>query len=137
IQKIAYLKRNPSLTRAQFYEHWEKTHGPLVIPFFEKHGVRTYQQIHASGTILSNREGGEHKVIEFDGIALNSWPSDKPFGEVFMDSYYKDVIAPDEGRLLDGQAVGGGIVALFSGVSVGLVEDGRAVVTKEGGGKEG
>jgi hypothetical protein len=41
---IVYIKRNPSLSRAEFYDHWKDVHGPKVIPWAEKHGIRRYQQ---------------------------------------------------------------------------------------------
>lgn len=63
IQILTYIRRKPTLTQAQFYQHWEHVHAakvthfpsnatecmPLnnfkVIPWAEKHDIRRYQQV--------------------------------------------------------------------------------------------
>ncbi|KAF2117321.1 hypothetical protein BDV96DRAFT_571901 [Lophiotrema nucula] len=128
IQVIAYLKRNPALTRDEFYEHWEKKHAPIAKPFFEKHGVTRYQQIQASGTILANRSHSDTtETVEFDGIALSqtSDPGLMMKGlasvEEGGDAYYNEVVKVDEDRFLDRQAPGEGVVAVFFGKEIAVI----------------
>jgi hypothetical protein len=42
---IGFIKRRPGLTPEQFYEHWEKVHAPLVVPWILKHGFTSYMQV--------------------------------------------------------------------------------------------
>lgn len=42
---IGFIKRRPDLTPEQFYEHWEKVHAPLVVPWILKHGFTSYMQV--------------------------------------------------------------------------------------------
>ena len=45
VRIVGFIKRLPDLTEAQFYEHWEKVHGPLVTPWAVKHGFISYSQV--------------------------------------------------------------------------------------------
>jgi hypothetical protein len=45
IRILGFIKRRPDLTEEQFYEHWEKVHGPLVAPWAVKHGFVSYSQV--------------------------------------------------------------------------------------------
>jgi hypothetical protein len=52
IQIIAYIKRKPTLTLEQFYDHWQNKHAPIIAPWAQKHNLRRYQQ--ARDPILSS-----------------------------------------------------------------------------------
>lgn len=45
VQVIQYVKRNPKLTREQFWDQWQTVHAPKFIPFAEGSGIRRYQQV--------------------------------------------------------------------------------------------
>jgi len=45
IQVIQYVKRNPKLTREEFWDQWQTVHAPKFIPFAEGSGIRRYQQV--------------------------------------------------------------------------------------------
>ncbi|KAF2729556.1 hypothetical protein EJ04DRAFT_580569 [Polyplosphaeria fusca] len=127
-QIIAFLKRNPSLTRDEFYEHWEKKHAVLVAPFFQKQGVIGYQQIRTAGVIHSNHPGSDPtQLIEFDGVALSLVHDLKLMEARGSDPYYRDVVKPDEERFLDKEAPGEGVVAVFAGGQAPIIEGGKVV----------
>ncbi|KAF2106846.1 EthD domain-containing protein [Lophiotrema nucula] len=136
IQVLTYIRRNPALTREQFYEHWEKVHGPKVIPWIEKHGLKRYQQIHVSGGIVpsaatssapnaSSQQELPKEPVEFDGIAMFTTPALKQWTKAFEDPYFLDVIRPDEVTMIDTKGIGGGIVASFNGKVLDMVIDGK------------
>ncbi|KAH4853749.1 hypothetical protein HBH75_104340 [Parastagonospora nodorum] len=133
IQILTYIRRNRSLTGAQFYTHWEMIHAPKVIPWAEKHGIIRYQQIHTTGSMVpipstASAPNALHTIelpttpVEFDGIAMFLVPSLEQFTVAFQDRYYVEVIEPDERVLLDKEGPGSGIVASFVGREVRLVE---------------
>ncbi|KAF2736299.1 hypothetical protein EJ04DRAFT_575442 [Polyplosphaeria fusca] len=144
IQILTYIKRKPSLTPAQFYDHWERTHGPKVIPWCEKHGIQRYQQIHVSGSMVPvpSTDSAPNALstaalpttpVEFDGIAMFLVPSLKQFTDAFKDPYYVNVIEPDEREMLDKEAPGSGVIASFQGRVAGMVEGGRNANAVHGG----
>jgi hypothetical protein len=45
VRIIGFLKKRPDLTHEEFYEHWEKKHAPLVVPWIMKHGFISYMQV--------------------------------------------------------------------------------------------
>lgn len=45
VQVIQYVKRNPKLTREEFWDQWQTIHAPKFIPFAEGSGIRRYQQV--------------------------------------------------------------------------------------------
>lgn len=45
VQIFHYLKRNPKLKREEFWEYWERVHGPKLVPLAEKYGFQRYQQV--------------------------------------------------------------------------------------------
>ncbi|ORY17492.1 EthD domain-domain-containing protein [Clohesyomyces aquaticus] len=131
VQIIAYLKRNPSLTRPEFYAHWEEKHAVIVKPFFEKHGIVRYQQVQASGTIIPNQPspdtnedqepGDPGQAVEFDGIAMTLVKSFDDMVAALGAPYYAEVVAVDESRFLDREAPGKGVVAVFYGKCVAII----------------
>jgi hypothetical protein len=74
--------------------------------------------------------------IEFDGIAMFLVPSLKQFTNAFKDTYYVEVIEPDEREMLDKTGPGSGVVASFQGRVVAVVLQGKSVVRKRVKGEE-
>jgi len=142
-QTIAYLRRKPGLTKAQFYDHWQNIHAKKVAPWAEKHGIISYKQVHTSGTIIPNfgteasdddpiTTGDLIQPVKFDGIAMFELPAPDTLVNALKDSYYAEVIEPDEHKILDKEGLGGGIVAKFDGKVVTAVDGGKALVGREG-----
>lgn len=162
IQIISYIRRKPSLTPAQFYDHWENGHGPKVIPWAEKHNIRRYQQvralspflqpdlhshalfkIHIAGKIVPSAAAdsapnamnkGElpTEPIDFDGIAMFTVPSLEQFVDAFKDPYYIHVIEPDERVMLDKDGPGSGVLASFQGKMLDMVNAGKSTIGDKG-----
>jgi hypothetical protein len=65
--------------------------------------------------------------IEFDGIALTLVADLKAMEGRASDAYYTEVVKPDEERFLDKDAPGAGIVAIFVGENVPIMEDGKVI----------
>jgi hypothetical protein len=155
IQVLSYVRRNRSMTREQFYDHWENVHGPKVIPWIEKHGIRRYQQvshlpsfpltpymlticfqIHVAGSTLPGPAiSGTPEAtdfpstpIEFDGIAMLTVPSLERFTDSYKDPYYVAVIEPDERRFIDKAGPGAGVVVSFQGRLIDMVHGGKGTL---------
>ena len=87
IQIVTFIKRNPKLSREDFYKHWREVHAPIVAPWAEKHGILTYRQGHSAGTIVpsindrSAPNAGNKDIPttpqEYDGFVM--WVSHSPF----------------------------------------------------------
>jgi len=138
-QIIAYLRRKPGLSKAQFYEHWGTIHAKKVAPWAEKIGAISYRQVHTSGIVIPNSGSSALDTdplstaeliqpVKFDGIATWEVPSLEKFMEALEDPYYKDVIAPDEHNILDKEGLGAGIVATFTGKMITVVDGGKSLV---------
>lgn len=44
-QMLTYIKRNPSLTREEFWSYWQTQHAPKVAPLASHVGILRYQQV--------------------------------------------------------------------------------------------
>jgi len=112
---MAYIRRHPDLTPEQFYEHWEHTHGVIVKPWAEKHGM-VYTQVHLRRQYKDGAQaiGPEKRpaggaaaaaapLDDYDGCALFEIDSIERFSAAFEDEYYKTTIEPDERRFIDKQ----------------------------------
>lgn len=51
LQMITYIKRNPNMTREEFWQYWDTQHAPKVIPLATHVGISRYQQVCALLTI--------------------------------------------------------------------------------------
>lgn len=51
---ITFFSKRPDLTDEEFSHHWEKVHGPLVIPWALKHGFIGYVQVRPSAFTLDS-----------------------------------------------------------------------------------
>ncbi|KAF3760667.1 hypothetical protein M406DRAFT_19796, partial [Cryphonectria parasitica EP155] len=141
VQILHYLKRNPKLTRKEFWEYWQGTHGPKLVPLVEFHGCHRYQQLHTFGTVIPNSSADSAPnavrnspsaspsaaAVEFDGIAMFLVPSLDAFRCMVEDPYYVNVVEPDEHNLLDKAGPGGGVVASVQGTVASVVQGGRTV----------
>ncbi|KXJ97502.1 EthD domain-domain-containing protein [Microdochium bolleyi] len=131
LMSIAYIRRHPDMTVEQFYEHWEHTHGVIVKPWAEKHGLKYTQpgtfdphrgaaataprsfpsdipniQVHLKqkyndGVPIGPENPHAAPLDDYDGCALFEIESFEQFAAAFEDEYYKTVIEPDERRFID------------------------------------
>ncbi|KAF2499722.1 hypothetical protein BU16DRAFT_579223 [Lophium mytilinum] len=117
---IAFITRLPSLTHEEYCTYWREKHAPLVTPWFPKHGITDYRQIHlnpATSSILSLP--GEN-TIQYDGILQLQVPSLEAWAEAVKDPFYTDVIVPDEQRFFVGKKMVIGVAAeIFVGMEGG------------------
>lgn len=137
-QIVAFIKRNPNLSREDFYKYWSTIHAPLVAPWAEKHGIISYRQNHSAGTIVpsidirgapnAKTENIPTTPQEYDGWVVWEVPSLEAFGKAFEDPYYLQFIEPDEHNLIDKGSFGGGIVATFSSSFFEVVWDGKSAL---------
>lgn len=111
LQLVAFLVRNPALTREEFETHWREIHGPLIrdTPELARHLVR-YEQHPADETLGS--VGGD-----WDGVAIQWFESADDFHAMIGEPAYAEVLQPDEQFLLD-----------MDRVQVVFVSNGRTVI---------
>ena len=92
---VAFVKRKPDMTRAEFSDYWENTHGPLFLATEEVSGaVVKYVQNH---TLESNTG----PLNEFDGVVEIGFRRPEEIGAAFGHPAYLERIRPDEERFLD------------------------------------
>jgi hypothetical protein len=95
VKVVAFVKRKPDMTRAEFSDYWENTHGPLFLATEEVSGaVVKYVQNH---TLESNTG----PLNEFDGVVEIGFRRPEEIGAAFGHPAYLERIRPDEERFLD------------------------------------
>jgi hypothetical protein len=97
VKRLSLLKRNPGLTRAQFFAHYESIHGPLASaqPGFRKF---TYCYVQNHFTREFRRDGEPL----FDGMtATYQVPRADMQRGFFQEPDYLAFVRPDEERLFD------------------------------------
>jgi uncharacterized protein (TIGR02118 family) len=93
---ICMVKRRPGMTSDDFHRHWRQVHSPLNCdtPSIARYFVR-YERNHRA------RRDYEREDPDFDGAAVEWYPSVQAFYDMISEPEYRDVIAPDEQRFLD------------------------------------
>ncbi len=95
VKLVAFLRRRPGLTRAEFSESWEHTHGPLFlqVPDIDAHVTKYVQN---------------HVVEEFTGVFGNDFDGVVEIGFARIEDIpntfrqqYLDTVRPDELRFVD------------------------------------
>lgn len=142
IQILTYIRRNPSLSRSEFYDYWRTKHAPIVAPWAQKYGILSYRQIHTSGLITplpssasapnASAEKLPDSPVHFDGIAMFEVRSLEEFRKAFEDPYFKEVVEPDEWKLIDKAGLGKGIVVSYSGSLVSVIDRGLSTLGDQG-----
>ena len=97
IKLICMVKRRPGMEIDDFHRHWRTVHSPLNCdtPSIAKYFVR-YERNHRNRHDY-DREGAS----DFDGTAVEWYPSVQSFYEMIGEPAYRELIAPDEDRFLD------------------------------------
>lgn len=119
---IGFIKRRPDLTPEQFYEHWEKVHAPLVVPWILKHGFTSYMQIHATEALRNKLSSS----IDFDGAGSFEIRDYDQFLAALSDPYYHNVIAKDELNFIDRKTTE--VWPRSMGIQKNFVVDGKATI---------
>lgn len=96
LRLTALLRRNPSLTHDEFLRHWREEHAPLMaIPEIARHVV-AYEQ-HAVAPGLPDWAGSPG----WDGVTVQVFADLDGFLGFLAEPAYRELVAPDEDRLLD------------------------------------
>jgi uncharacterized protein (TIGR02118 family) len=97
IKLICMVKRRPGMTINEFHEHWRTVHSPLNCdtPSIAKYFVR-YERNHRN-----RHDYGREGASEFDGTAVEWYPSVQAFYDMIGEPAYRELIAPDEEKFLD------------------------------------
>ena len=66
-------------------------------------------------------------LVPFDGIAMFLYESPDVLGAMLSHPYYTDVVLPDENKLIDKEAFGGGMVATYIGAHVEVIDGDKDV----------
>jgi uncharacterized protein (TIGR02118 family) len=93
---ICMVKRRPGMTIDEFHRHWREVHSPLNCdtPSIARYFVR-YERNHRT------RADYKRDGTDFDGAAVEWYPSVRAFYDMVAEPAYGDVIYPDEERFLD------------------------------------
>lgn len=100
VKLFAFLRRADGLSFEEFVEHWRDHHGPLIrdTPGLAQHIVRYEQHPRHRPDALSGSKG-------IDGVAVQWFESIEGFVGFISAPEYRELIAPDERRFLDMDAV--------------------------------
>jgi hypothetical protein len=97
IKLICMVKRRPGMTVDDFHRHWRTVHSPLNCdtPSIAQYFVR-YERNHRN-----RRDYDRPGASDFDGAAVEWYPSVRAFYDMIGEPAYRELIAPDEDRFLD------------------------------------
>jgi len=97
IKLICMVKRRSGMSIADFHRHWRTVHSPLNCntPSIAQYFVR-YERNHRNKADYE-RPGASN----FDGAAVEWYPSVQAFYDMIGEPAYRELIAPDEDRFLD------------------------------------
>lgn len=100
VKLFAFIGRAPSMTPAEFVDHWRNHHGPLIAgtPELARHIVRYEQHPRHRADLLSGSEG-------VDGVAVQWFERIDDFASFVAEPAYAELIAPDERRFIDTQRI--------------------------------
>jgi uncharacterized protein (TIGR02118 family) len=97
VKLVCMVKRRPGMTVDDFHRHWRTVHSPLNCdtPSIARYFVR-YERNHRVPADYE-RPGS----ADFDGTAVEWYPSVRAFYDMIGEPAYRDLIYPDEERFLD------------------------------------
>jgi uncharacterized protein (TIGR02118 family) len=97
VKLICMVKRRPGMSIDDFHGHWRTVHSPLNCdtPSIAKYFVR-YERNHRNPQDYK-RPGAS----DFDGTAVEWYPSLQSFYDMIAEPAYQELIAPDEEKFLD------------------------------------
>ena len=97
VKLVCMVKRRPGMTVDDFHRHWRTVHSPLNCdtPSIARYFVR-YERNHRA---LADYE--RPGSADFDGTAVEWYPSVQAFYDMIGEPAYRELIYPDEERFLD------------------------------------
>lgn len=97
---LGFYKRKKGITRQQFFEHWEKVHGPgiLEIPNIERCLVRYVQHHLTPDSHYPTPDG-----MEFDGFSEGWFADENSRDQLYALEEFKSILL-DEQEFLDMEA---------------------------------
>lgn len=96
-KRLSLLKRNPELSRDQFFMHYEFVHGPLAS---RQQGFRKFTYCYVQNHVLG--EVNSPEAPEFDGMtATFQVPRADMTRGFFQEPDYANFVRPDEERVFD------------------------------------
>jgi len=100
VKLFALLRRRPGMGVEEFRDHWRDVHGPLIrdTPELARHVLRYEQHVRHRPDTISGNDG-------LDGVAVQWFDSIDDFVGFVSEPAYAELIAPDELRFLDIDAV--------------------------------
>lgn len=100
VKLFALLRRRSGMAVGEFRDHWRDVHGPLIrdTPELARHVARYEQHVRHRDDAISGNEG-------LDGVAVQWFDSIDDFVAFISEPAYAELIAPDERRFLDIDAV--------------------------------
>lgn len=129
MRMTVFVKRKEGLDHEAFLEHWRTRHGPLIAgtPSLARHIVRYEQHALADVPDWAGTPG-------YDGMAVQWFRTFQSFLDFLAEPAYAELIAPDEERFLDRDAV----LWLFTDVEdVAVMIDGEVPSAEAGEGDGG
>jgi uncharacterized protein (TIGR02118 family) len=100
VKLICFVKRKPGMSADEFYDEWFNRHGPLIAstePFSRL--VRRYEQHRRLA------EPGWMGTPGYDGVTIQWFDTAADFEAFVQAPEYAEIIAPDEQRFLDQDAL--------------------------------
>lgn len=100
------LRRNPSLSRADFQRYWREVHGPLVAKHSTSLNILRYVQVHTLEDPVNDQLAGARGAMEppYDGVAELWWTNRdalvSTFGNSAGQAAAKELLE-DEARFID------------------------------------
>jgi uncharacterized protein (TIGR02118 family) len=100
------LRRNPSLSRADFQRYWREVHGPLVAKHSTSLNILRYVQVHTLEDPVNDQLAGARGAMEppYDGVAELWWTNREAlvstFGNTAGQAAAKELLE-DEARFID------------------------------------
>lgn len=97
VKLVCMVKRRPGMAIDDFHRHWRTVHSPLNCdtPSIARYFVR-YERNHRAAADYE-RPG----AADFDGTAVEWYPSVQAFYDMIGEPAYRELIYPDEERFLD------------------------------------
>lgn len=100
------LRRNPSMSRAEFQQYWREVHGPLVAKHSTTLNILRYVQVHTLDDPINDQLAGARGAMEppYDGVAELWWTNREAlvstFGNAAGQAAAKELLE-DEARFID------------------------------------
>lgn len=110
VRMVALLKKKEGLTREQFIEHYETSHAPLIMKYFEPYLVeyrRIYLDHDHPNSFCGNYVDQRFTAEKYDVVTINTFESEADLADFYKAAAQPGVgeaIAADEAKFLENSA---------------------------------